>query len=138
MMIRAVDLFCGVGGLTAGLRAAGIEVVAGIDLDKHCEYAYQENNPGSRFVHKDAAKVEANEIEGYFGDADWTLLAGCAPCQPFSTYSRMGEGSKDWPLLGQFGRLVRETFPDFVTMENVPGLATHQVYKNFLALLETV
>ncbi len=138
MVIRAVDLFCGVGGLTAGLRAAGIEVVAGIDLDGRCEYAYEENNVGSRFMHMDVADVAAQDIQGYFGNARWTLLAGCAPCQPFSTYSRTGESSKDWPLLEQFGRLVREVSPDFVTMENVPGLAMHQVYRNFLTNLEAL
>lgn len=136
MTIRAVDLFCGVGGLTAGLREAGIDVVAGIDLDKRCQYAYEENNSGSSFLFKDAAEVKAEEITWYFGDASRTLLAGCAPCQPFSTYSRTGEGSKDWPLLSHFGRLVKDVSPDFVTMENVPGLASHQVYRDFLSLLQ--
>ena len=136
MSIRAVDLFCGVGGLTAGLRVSGIEVVAGIDLDERCRYAYEVNNLGSQFVHKDVAQVKASEISELFDDAELTLLAGCAPCQPFSTYSRTGQGSKDWPLLAQFGRLVREVIPDFVTMENVPGVAAHQVYLEFVSTLQ--
>lgn len=43
MTIKAVDLFCGVGGLTYGLQKAGIPVVAGIDIDDSCEYAYTHN-----------------------------------------------------------------------------------------------
>ena len=136
MMIRAVDLFCGVGGLTTGLRMAGIEVAAGIDLDKRCQYAYTENNPGSIFVLQDAGTLKAQDIMEHFADAPRTLLAGCAPCQPFSTYSRTGQGSKDWPLLSHFGRLVEQVGPDFVTMENVPGLSYHQVYRDFIALLK--
>ena len=47
--ISAVDLFCGAGGLTYGLRRAGIRVKAGIDIDKQAHYAYEKNNPGCRF-----------------------------------------------------------------------------------------
>ena len=50
MKIKAVDLFCGVGGLTCGLRKAGIPVVAGIDIDASCEYAYTHNNDGCKFI----------------------------------------------------------------------------------------
>ena len=42
--IRAVDLFCGVGGLTRGMEDAGIDVRLDIDVDPACEYPYAENN----------------------------------------------------------------------------------------------
>lgn len=44
MPCAAIDLFCGVGGLTKGLEQAGINVVAGIDFEASCQYAYEENN----------------------------------------------------------------------------------------------
>lgn len=44
MPISAVDLFCGVGGLTHGLQLSGIPVVAGLDVEHSCQYAYEQNN----------------------------------------------------------------------------------------------
>lgn len=42
--IHAVDLFCGAGGLTCGLKQAGIGVMAGVDVETRCEFAYSHNN----------------------------------------------------------------------------------------------
>ena len=61
MTIKAVDLFCGVGGLTYGLQKAGIPVVAGIDIDDSCEYAYTHNN-NCTFIHKSVEDVTGTEI----------------------------------------------------------------------------
>jgi DNA (cytosine-5)-methyltransferase 1 len=140
--IRAVDLFCGVGGLTHGLRRGGIDVAAGVDLDRSCRYAYEKNNSPSTFVEHDVNLLTAEHVLDLFGDARVKLLAGCAPCQPFSTYSRSDRRKKggepedgDWSLVASFGRLVREVQPDLVTMENVPQLLLHDVFKEFLEAL---
>jgi DNA (cytosine-5)-methyltransferase 1 len=65
-------------------------------------------------------------------------LAGCAPCQPFSTYSngRKAHLSPKWGLLAEFGRLVGELKPELVTMENVPQIAKHAPFNDFLASLK--
>ncbi|AYD89027.1 DNA cytosine methyltransferase [Actinomyces sp. 2119] len=134
LSIRAVDLFCGVGGLTHGLARAGIDVVAGIDIDPACRYPYEANNE-ARFVEGDVNDLEASEVERLVGGADVSLIAGCAPCQPFSTYSRSGRSKRrgsDWQLVETFGRLVREVQPDLVTMENVPQLLDHPVFSRFV------
>jgi DNA (cytosine-5)-methyltransferase 1 len=136
--IRAIDLFCGVGGLTHGLVKGGVNVVAGIDLDKACQFPYEKNND-AKFIRKDIAKVTAAEIKRLLGKGQLTLLAGCAPCQPFSTYSqsaRKKKAHRDWGLLSSFGKLVKAVRPDFVTMENVPELVDHRIFKNFLSMLE--
>ena len=49
MPYAAIDLFCGVGGLTKGLEQSGINVVAGIDFEPSCQYAYEENN-NAKFI----------------------------------------------------------------------------------------
>ncbi|MCS0154599.1 MULTISPECIES: DNA cytosine methyltransferase [Vibrio harveyi group] len=136
-MIKAVDLFCGAGGLTHGLELAGIEVVAGYDIEESCRFAYEQNN-NSMFIQKDVALVTKEEIEKHFVGADYTLLAGCAPCQPFSRYNVGKDVTKDkkWPLLYHFSRLIKETSPDFVTMENVPDVIRHSVYGDFVQELE--
>ena len=135
--IRAVDLFCGAGGLTYGLRQAGIEVVEGVDLDSTCRHAYEFNN-GSRFIHKSVLSYTANEIENAFGDASVKLLAGCAPCQPFSTYTQGPRGNHQdkWALLDRFGELARDSKPDIVSMENVTPLAETDRFRAFVQELE--
>lgn len=136
--IRAVDLFCGVGGLTHGLSRGGVNVVAGIDIDTSCRYPYEANNEGE-FLRLDVSDVGITTLDNLLEDAKFTLLAGCAPCQPFSTYSRQGRSKRensDWALVENFGQLVRDLQPHFVTMENVPSLALHPVYKRFLNYLE--
>lgn len=136
--IHCVDLFCGLGGLTHGLIRGGIRVVAGVDLDPQCRFAYETNNSAT-FVERNVRDLSGAELMGLFGTSRFRLLAGCAPCQPFSTYSRKGRRSGDdpkWDLVADFGRLVRETTPDFVSMENVPQLRDHSVFDDFLKNLD--
>lgn len=135
--IKAIDLFCGAGGLTRGLEDVGIEVVKGVDIDPACEYPYTKNNDAD-FVLKSVEKVTAADFSKDLADASYTLLAGCAPCQPFSTYSQglSDKSDKRWNLLNQFGRIAKELKPDFVTMENVPRLAEQAVFDKFVAALE--
>lgn len=136
--IEAVDLFCGVGGLTHGLQKAGIKVNLGIDLEDACRYSFEVNNR-TRFMCKDVSLVTKTDIELAFSDeVEIKVLAGCAPCQPFSSYQNGKDTSTDkkWPLLYEFARLIKETSPDVVTMENVPDVTKHKVYHDFVAELE--
>lgn len=132
--VIGVDLFCGVGGLTHGLIRGGIRVTAGVDIDPNCRYPFKTNN-SAEFLERDITKLTAEEIIPYYDGAEFTLLSGCAPCQPFSTYSRSGRSHKyelQWPLVSVFGRLVNQIQPDLVTMENVPQLAEHPVFRQLL------
>lgn len=140
MKISAIDLFCGIGGLSYGMKKAGIPVVAGVDLDGACKYAY-EQNVQAEFLERDIAKVKGSElVEKYWADdRQVKVLAGCAPCQPFSTHSnkiKNKKKTKKWRLISEFKRLVKETEPDIVTMENVPNLANQRIFKNFVVFLE--
>jgi DNA (cytosine-5)-methyltransferase 1 len=135
-LIQAVDLFCGAGGLTAGLMKAGLVVRAGFDFEPMCKFPYEENN-GSRFVLKSVEDVTKEEILSCYSKGAVKLLAGCAPCQPFSTYNqgRDTRADRKWPLLDHFARLIEETAPDLVTMENVPDVTKHAVYDRFVETL---
>ena len=136
--IKAVDLFCGVGGLTYGLEKAGIPVVAGIDIDESCEYAYTHNN-NCKFIHKSIDAVTSKEIKSLLRGAKIKILVGCAPCQPFSNHLKNKQNRskhKDWDLLYQFNRLVRDVKPDIVSMENVPELQHEKVFEDFVSTLE--
>ncbi|MGG6462326.1 DNA cytosine methyltransferase [Solilutibacter silvestris] len=137
--ISAVDLFCGAGGLTYGLAKSGIRVAAGVDVDKHCEYPYEQNN-NAKFIKKDVAEITAEELSGWFVPGTIRLLAGCAPCQPFSAHTKGKDTSQDpkWPLLDEFSRLVREIKPELVTMENVSRIQSHSIFQRFVTSLENL
>lgn len=130
-----IDLFCGAGGLAYGLKSAGLTVKAGVDLDPSCKHPL-EKNTGADFACRDVADLKPADLKFWFGEADVRVLAGCAPCQPFSTYSQSRKSVDErWTLLKHFQRLAIATKPEIVTMENVPGLATQDVWKRFIAAL---
>ena len=138
--ISAIDLFCGIGGLSYGLKEAGINVRAGFDFDKKCQYAYEENCK-AEFIHADITDIKKDDIIKYYKKNDIKVLLGCAPCQPFSTYTLKKDKQKDtrWQLLYEFSRLIKETKPDIVSMENVPNLLKFKkepVFENFVKELK--
>lgn len=134
----AIDLFCGIGGLTKGLSQAGVNVIAGYDIDKSCKYAYESNND-AQFINKDVEDITAEEINGLLQDFEVKMIVGCAPCQPFSRYSlryrKDGRTDDKWKLLYSFSRIVRECVPDIVSMENVPSLSKEKVFQDFVQQL---
>lgn len=135
--IAAVDLFCGVGGLTHGLARAGIQVRLGIDLDPACRFPMEANN-ATKFMEADVAKLMPSDILSQFEGSEISLMAGCAPCQPFSSYSQSARRRgphQDWALLSSFSKLVLEARPTLVTMENVPPLLKQEIFKDFVKSL---
>ena len=139
MPVQAIDLFCGVGGLTCGLIQAGINVVAGFDLDPTCQYAYEHNNHVPYHI-RNVREVLGGELNNLYNDNTTRVLVGCAPCQPFSQVRfKMGQANindEKYNLLLEFGRLIEETHPDVISMENVPQIRETDVYREFIALLK--
>ena len=136
--ISAVDLFCGAGGLTHGLMTSGIRVEAGIEIDEQAEHAFRTNNPGAEFLGWDVARKNYPSIAKLFRPGAIRLLAGCAPCQPFSKLTNGAGTHEAWDLLDNFGRFVRGIVPELVTMENVPELEKRgsEVYLRLVGTLE--
>ena len=134
----AVDLFCGIGGLTHGVERAGIRVAAGIDIDTSCRYAYERNND-SMFINKGIESVSSKELMDLYPKNSVKILMGCAPCQPFSNYSLryVKDGRKDnkWKLLYCFIDHIKEIRPHIVSMENVPQLSSEDVFSDFVSKL---
>lgn len=135
--VGVVDLFCGAGGLSHGFYRQGFNVLAGVDVDEKCRHPFEVNNDSS-FLAKDVSRLTTTDLEGYFGDASTTVLVGCAPCQPFSTYNQKNEDPK-WEMVGAFGRLINEFRPDVVSMENVPRLKKFRggaIFETFVDTLQ--
>jgi DNA (cytosine-5)-methyltransferase 1 len=133
----AVDLFCGAGGLTCGLLDAGIPVVAGYDVDEACRFPYEHNNESAKFHKISVTDLTADVLVKHYPTGHVRILVGCAPCQTFSKYTQGIENGDDpkWTLLDEFARLVREIQPDIVSMENVPELQRHRIFRRFLHTL---
>jgi len=136
--ISTIDLFCGIGGLTKGLNRAGINVKLGVDQDKSCKYAYEANNK-AKFLGNDISVIKSSDLSEYWTDDDIKILVGCAPCQPFSSHSnkvKNKESTVKWNLLNEFLRIVKETEPSVVSMENVPNLSNKTIFTDFVRNLE--
>ena len=134
---EVVDLFCGVGALSHGLKRAGFKIVAGYDTDRRCKHAFETNNQ-SRFFCRDVARLDHEEVSDHFSGTLPTVLAGCAPCQPFSTYKHRYAEDPRWDLVESFARLAARVKPDFVTMENVPSLLKYKggrVFERFKEII---
>lgn len=144
--VAAVDLYCGGGGLTYGMQAVGLPVVAGIDIDPACEYVYEVNNPGSTFIKADLGVYTPEQVVAlYPKEVQHRVLVGCAPCQPFSRYTRSQKAKlkveqkidtdDKWSLVRRFGDIADTVRPTVLSMENVGELAAHEVYQEFVAKL---
>lgn len=130
-----VDVFCGIGGLSHGFYKEGFKVIAGIDIDSSCRYAFETNN-NSRFIEQSIEDVEVKEISALFRKSKTKILIGCAPCQPFSTYNQKKNKDGQWRLLRDFSRLIVGVKPDIVSMENVPQVRFHKVFDQFVKNLK--
>ena len=128
MELKAIDFFCGAGGLTFGLKAAGIDVIAGIDNDGSCKDTYEKNNKGSAFLERDVIKYTPTELEKDLPverNDDNMIFAGCAPCQFWTIINTTKEKSKKTKdLILDFQRFVEYFNPGFVIVENVPGISS--------------
>lgn len=141
--MKALDFFCGAGGLTRGLLDAGIEVLAGIDIDERLRETYENNNEPSQFIAHDINEIDIHQLRADLGITahDVALYAACCPCQPFSTLNRTKYDEEQRALLISFGNLVAEAPPDLILVENVPGLNNaygDEIYEAFLRLIEGV
>lgn len=141
MKYRAVDFFCGCGGMTYGLRQSGIKVIAGIDLNPECKETYEINNKGSRFIMADIKELNSEYLEKKLKikkNDDSMIFVGCSPCQYYSIINTNKEKSKhSKDLLMDFMKFVKYYNPGFVLVENVPGILSNKesVFDSFKSAL---
>jgi len=135
--LTAIDLFCGCGGLTLGLKQAGFRVLGAVDIDQLSVEAYRRNHPEVSTWQEDIRALRAQDLKRRLnlkkGDLD--LLAGCPPCQGFTTIRTLnGAREIEDPrndLLMEFERFVVALRPKAVMLENVPGLARDVRFRTF-------
>ena len=138
----AIDLFSGIGGLSLGLKRAGFTVIAAIELETLAAAAYKINHPKTRLFNLDIRDVQPRRFMNLLGISrgDLDLLAGCPPCQGFSSMRTLNgarENDDDRnDLVTTFGDFVAAFRPKTVLMENVPGLAVDDRMSDLLARIK--
>jgi DNA (cytosine-5)-methyltransferase 1 len=132
-----IDLFCGIGGLSYGLKLEKLNLIAGIDYDTTCKYAFEANNR-TAFLQKDLLVTHSNEIKNLYPETGIKILVGCAPCQAFSALSHKYKQNDKWKMLYSFSRFIKEIKPEIISMENVPQLVTYNGGKVFQDFVDTL
>ena len=139
--LKALDFFCGGGGMSYGMRQAGLRVLAGLDNDESCRETYLKNNPEAGFILADITRCQASILAdtGLETHDDDLVFIGCSPCQYWSIINTDRNRSKrDTNLLTHFQRFVEHYKPGHVVIENVPGIRRNaeksrlNVFVNFL------
>lgn len=124
MAPTAIDIFGGAGGLTVGLKRAGFRVVAAVERESHSFATYKANHPEIKCVNQDIATVSSAALLRFAGTERIDLLAGCPPCQGFTSLTAKYKHKEDPrnALILEMARLAEALRPRAIMMENVPGL----------------
>lgn len=132
MTLRALDLFSGAGGLSAGLEWAGLGVVHGaVELDPHAAATFSENHPDSRVWVQDIRTLEPEEVRAEIGDVD--IVLGGPMCQGVSQRGPRDPHDERNFAFWAFAKYVRSLRPNYFIMENVPAIAS-DVHNRSLAI----
>jgi DNA (cytosine-5)-methyltransferase 1 len=140
--LKAIDFFCGAGGMSYGLSKAGIRVLGGVDQDADCKDTYERNIKDALYLQQDITVLSEGDLSRYFAiapDDDKLIFCGCSPCQFWSKVRTDRTKSKQTAfLLQHFERFISHFRPGYVVVENVPGLKKkdHSILPQFLEFLK--
>ncbi|HHQ4309320.1 TPA: DNA cytosine methyltransferase [Serratia fonticola] len=141
MNLTAIDLFAGGGGLSEGLRQAGFNVKAAVEIDYNAVSTYELNHPQTKVISTDVRLISSVTLKNSLNNQQLDLLAACPPCQGFSTLTRVNKNEDPRnKLISEVSRLVSELRPRIVMIENVPGLMSRgaKYLDNFLKKLSSL
>lgn len=139
MELLSIDIFSGIGGLSEGMHQADFKTELAFEIDEIASKAYQLNHPDTKVIVNDISKVSIASIKRNLNGKKIHLLAGCPPCQGFSSIRRLNriEAVSDDrnSLIMEYVRLVKALKPLTIMMENVPGLIHYDLFKKSLDIL---
>ncbi|MFM9487885.1 DNA cytosine methyltransferase [Pseudomonas monachiensis] len=144
MTINVFDFFSGCGGTSCGFRESGMDIKLGLDIDADAANTYRFNFPEAVFLETDIRNLPVEALSDAIAESKGRVLfSGCAPCQPFSKQNRhQADDDPRRNLLGEFGRFVEYWLPDYVFVENVPGMQKDclksETFVNFTTLLQNL
>lgn len=130
-LVKAVDLFCGIGGMRIAAERQGFDTVFSSEIDSGVRKLYRDNF--GELPSGDIAKIEAVDIP------DHDLLLAGFPCQPFSiSGKKRGFEDTRGTLFFEIARIVSVKTPEFVLLENVKGLVGHDRGRTFRRILSVL
>lgn len=124
--LKALDFYCGGGGMSFGMQQAGISIIAGIDNESKCRETYESNIKGARFIEEDVFELKEKELATNLDlkkNDDSLVLIGCSPCQYWSIINTdKKKSAKSKNLLIEFQRFAKYLNPGYIVVENVSGI----------------
>ena len=137
-MRTAVSLFAGVGGFDLALQRAGVKVVASVEWDKHAQNILKRHFPESH-IFGDIQGVTGEQLIRAGFEPSTGILTGGFPCQDLSVAGkRAGLAGKRSGLFWEICRLLDETRPQTVVLENVPGLLSSNNGRDMAVVIEAL
>jgi DNA (cytosine-5)-methyltransferase 1 len=140
MKLLAIDLFSGAGGLSEGMHKAGFKTKLAFEIDDLASKAYKLNHKTTNVITKDIQAVSIAEVKRQLKGKKIHLLAGCPPCQGFSTLRTLNKRKpvKDErnSLIKEYVRFVKALRPYTIMMENVPGLIHYELFNQSVEILK--
>jgi DNA (cytosine-5)-methyltransferase 1 len=134
------DLFSGVGGLTEGLRKAGFDTKFAVEIDEIASKTYSLNHKNTVVITQDIRNVDLEDIKKKLNGKKIHLLAGCPPCQGFSSIRRLNKAKPvNDPrndLINEYVRFVEYFRPYTIMLENVPWLEKDNLFNEAKRKLE--
>ena len=141
-MYTSIDVFAGMGGLTQGMHKAGFNTLVAIENEKDAVRTYEANFITTKVILNDIRKVVSQEILNMLNKQPLHLLAGCPPCQGFSSLRRLNRKrnirDNRNSLILEYLRLVKELNPYTLMMENVPGLKNYYLFREIVKELKAL
>jgi DNA (cytosine-5)-methyltransferase 1 len=134
----AIDLFCGAGGLSEGLRQAGFSIIAGNDIDPFAAATFAATHEDAKFIGGSIRDLSAEDILHATGlhKGELDCLAGGPPCQGYSVYNHQrGMHDERSHLFREYLRIVAGLMPKWLVMENVTGIMSAGEGEAFQAVL---
>jgi DNA (cytosine-5)-methyltransferase 1 len=142
MSYQSIDIFSGVGGLSEGMSRAGFETKVAIEIAADAVLAFRMNHTTTDVIERDVRTISSEEIKKKLNGRPLHLLAGCPPCQGFSSVRRLNRKKNVRDnrnsLVMEYVRLVRDLHPLTIMMENVPALKDYYLFKNAVKELEAL
>ena len=141
MSYNSIDMFSGCGGLSVGLHKAGFKIMAALEINSDAVRSYQMNHKKTYVIQQDIRTVKIVDIKKRLGNKPLHLLAGCPPCQGFSSVRRLNGGNVQDDrnnLIMEYLRFVKKLRPFTIMMENVPGLTKYFRFKEMVVELERI
>ena len=139
MKLYSIDIFSGCGGLSEGMHQASFKTKVAFEIDAIASRAYKLNHPDTTIITKDIRNVSVAEIKKALNGKTIHLLAGCPPCQGFSSIRRLNRATPVDDdrnnLIMEYVRLVKALKPYTIMMENVPGLIEYGLFKKAIKIL---